>query len=191
MLRCSITVCLLALAMNSPLVHADVVTFNGNGQPISITGLFVPNETTLFDVTITYNVSFNSIFGSGNPTPSVEVPYFWGNPTQAFAAGNAIRNAVLNDAAYNIDSNFLIATPYTIFFHTPLMDDVTNSASLLHFGQFRGASSVVAQGGFSGNSQAIGANNAWARFTAVPEPSTFLVLGGCLTTIGLLRRDRR
>ena len=190
MSRYSIVLCLFVMAMNSTSVQADVVTFNGNGQPISITGLSVPNEALLFDVTITYNVSFNSIFGPGNPTPSVDVPYFWGNQTQAFAAGNAIRNTVLNAPGYNSNSNFLIATPFTIFYSDAQMDDVTNSASFLHTGPFKGANSFVGQGGFGGNSQAIGLVNGWARFTAVPEPSSLLVLGSFVAAVGLHRRKR-
>lgn len=94
MLRQAIGLVVCLLIVTSSRVSADVVTFNGSGQPISITGLSIPNESFLFDVTFTYNTSFNSLFGPGNPTPSGQVPYFWGNQTQAFAAGNAIRDAI-------------------------------------------------------------------------------------------------
>jgi hypothetical protein len=180
MLRQAIGLVVCLLIVTSSRVSADVVTFNGNGQPISITGLSIPNESLLFDVTFTYNTSFNSLFGPGNPTPSGQVPYFWGNQTQAFAAGNAIRDAVLSDANYNINSSFLVAVPFTIFFSGVHQDDITNSASFVHTGSFKGTNSFVGLGGFGPNSQAPGPLNGWAQFTAVPEPSSgllFVALG--------------
>jgi hypothetical protein len=70
------------------------------------------------------------------------------------------------------------------------MDDVTNSANFVHYSQFKGANSFVGEGGYGGNSQAIGPVNGWARFTAVPEPSFLLLLGSFVIAVGLRRRKR-
>lgn len=169
---------------------AALVTFNASGQPISITGLSIPNESFLFDVTITYNTSFNSLFGPGNPTPSGQVPYFWGNQTQAFAAGNAIRNTVINDAGFNINGSYWIAVPFTIFYSEGSGDDVTNSATFVNDFSFRGMNSFVQLGGFGRNSQSPGIKNGWAQFTAVPEPSSGLLVGTVVLAASA-RRIRR
>jgi len=187
MVRQAISFIVLCFVLNSSAVSAALVTFNSSGQPIAITGLSVPNQSSLFDVTITYNVSFNSLFGAGNPTPSGRVPYFWGNQTQAFAAGNAIRNSVINDAGFNINGSYWIAVPFTIFYHEGSGDDITNSATFVNDFSFRGTNSFVGLGGFGPNSQAPGINNGWAQFTAVPEPSSGLLVGSLLALVSARR----
>lgn len=178
---------MLCFLVKLSTVSAGLVSFNSNGQPIAITGLSVPNESSLFDVTITYNVSFNSLFGAGNPTPSGQVPHFWGNQTQAFAAGNAIRNSVINDAGFNINGSYWVAVPFTIFYSESSRDDITNSATFVNDFSFRGTNSFVALGGFGRNSESPGTKNGWAQFTAVPEPSSGLLVVTVLILVSTSR----
>lgn len=67
------SVFLTAVSVSTPAL-ADII-YNAVNWPVQFTNLIFPGVSSPMDVNITDDVSFNSIFGTGDP-PSTKVPYF-------------------------------------------------------------------------------------------------------------------
>lgn len=89
----------------------NTITYDGDLRPIRITNLSVAGYGA-YHVDISYNVTFRSIFGTGDP-PSTREPLFWGDSTGASDAATEIATVLNADASRPGDPPFTqILTPY-------------------------------------------------------------------------------
>ena len=176
-----VTACLLLGFIHmipTPVALASIVTYNAFSQPRHITDLQIGTLGT-YDVTITYNSSFDIVFGSGNP-PAASTPEFWGSPSDAAVAITAIRDALNADFVPPTGTLTEIITPYgsdhvQFVYSWRLLVGPTSTEYPTHvWGNLR---------------RSIGGQSwGWTTFeqstSPIPEPST-LIIWSLLAVLGL------
>ena len=154
-----------------------------NGKVSQITGV-VDNIGRTWNVSITYGVSFTSIFGSGDP-PATKVPAFWGDYTGATAVSTDMFTQLYNygQTNENINHNFSFAYDR----------DSGDPSKVKVWRQLYSSSSPSPWGSPSDILLTETASTAvlgWAEFTQVPEPTSAALFAG-IATVGLFRRRRQ
>jgi len=82
------------------------IDYDGNQRPVKITGLVISGYGT-YDVTMYYGSSFNQIFGTGYPTPSIR-DLDWNSVADANNAITAVRDALNADRATQVNATTII-----------------------------------------------------------------------------------
>lgn len=177
----------------SRTADAVVITYDSMNRPISMTGLTIGG--TSYNVGLNnYGVSFQTLFGTGDP-PSPTVPAFWGNQTDANAAASAIA------AALNADYDLVNEPPFATNIWVPYeFTSATNSLVRNYELTALTASNVwnITNPASFANGFGQDEDQTYATFVALPgtsqplpSPSPIALLAVGLVGLGLAVRRRR
>lgn len=192
-----VAVLLVSACLSPSYADAAVFSEDADGFVTSIQGVEI--DGSLFNITFHKNISFNTLFGAvGDEEVFTTQPYFWGNPTGASMAADAILDALGDDRTTGralyfgswIDADYFWI-PYQTSPGRPLLVQAYNDNNAALHIDIK-ANLIYPNTMHRDSTYATTADLVWATFqtvTPVPVPAAFWLFGcGLLSLAGISRK---